>query len=344
MRSDELESMLRAGTTPRTDIAIDLGNTSMRLVSNLDGFAGARFFSASARIDRPSLIAQELWCIDDPGGTLRARIAAAQSVQTYRTQCFERGYYATDHFGTPVVFHRFANRYYAIGERLEHVVWPYFTKFFIFKKSLEAGQLFLKAACVAFDGNGVLIIGRGSGGKTSLVQELCRNGGTLVTNSHAVVDSRHMLTGVRSTMRVRAGIEKGSPPGSIPALRAGETLIDPFERPEGRGAPTVVLKRLCIVDYRPDRDEGIRRVEPEIAQGFVEQFALGLNVYRLEEEMLEFHDHDIAAFGKSFAAMRARIQSLLQSLPCHVVRTDSFDAGNLARLLDLIGAGERDPQ
>lgn len=336
MQKSDLETILQSAANPRFDIAVRLGNTSARLVSNRASFPEASFFSRHALLAENTRVDHELWCIDDPCGSLRARIQSYRSTRSYRAACFEIGYYATDHFGEPVVLHRFANRHYVIGEHLERVVWPYFVKFFIFAKSLDQGQLFVKAASVAFAQHGVLILGRGLGGKTTFVRELCRHGAAIVTNSHAIVDGL-TLTGVRSTMRVRpienidAALEHTS------ALRDREVLIDPFETYPAIAENTVRLESLCIVDYRPGREEGVRRLEPDDALGFVEQFSLGLNVYRLEEEMLEFYDHDLVRYGRAMRALRNRLQSMVHAVPCYLVRTDILDRGNLARVCDALG-------
>jgi len=233
------------------------------------------------------------------------------------------------------VFHRFENRYYVIGEHLERVVWPYFVKFFIFTKSLEERQLFMKAAAVAFGQEGVLIVGRGSGGKTTFARELCRHGATIVTNSHAIIDGL-TLTGVRTTMRVRAGLEVNA--AQCPSvLRDGEALIDPFLCSPSCQEDTVCLASLCVVDYRPDREEGVRHLDSHEALAFVEQFSFGLNVYRFEEEMVEFYDHDLVRYGEAMKTLRDRLQSLVAALPCYVVRTDILESSNLAQICRTIG-------
>lgn len=332
----DLETLLRSMAAPALDIVVHLGNASARLVSNLPSFAGANFFSRSALLENTEPADYELWCIDDPDGQVRARIQHHDLDCSYRAASFNIGYYATDHFGTPVALHRFENRYYVIGERLERVVWPYFVKFFIFAKSLQNNQLFLKAAAVAFGRRGVLILGRGSGGKTSLVRELCNRGATMVTNSHAIVDGL-MLTGVQSTMRVRAGDGADTAVHRGAALRYNEVLIDPFEACPANPQTSVQLESLCIVDYRKGRDEGVKRLEPGDVLGFMEHFSLGLNVYRLEEEMLEFYHHDVVRCARAIAALQGRLRALAEALPCNLIRTDIYREHNLARVFETIG-------
>lgn len=317
---DPLERRLRA-VARRTDERIRLAHTSMRLVSSLADFRGAAFFSARSRLARDAAVDHELWCIDDPA--LRDELSATSSTGGYRRDCFASGYYATDHFGAPIVLHRFGNRHYVVGEELERVVWPFFVKYFVFARSIADSTLFLKGAAVAFGERGVLIAGRGGGGKTTFVAQLCGAGARYVTNSHAVLDGLR-LTGVASMIRVRPG--SGAWPKDAPAaLRKGEILVDPYTHYVGATDQPVDVHQLCIVDRRPGRDDGIVRLAPSHAIGFLQRFALGLEVYRLEEDLMELCDHDVVRFSKVAAELDARLRHLAKSVPCHLVRTDMLD-------------------
>jgi hypothetical protein len=331
---DPIERRLRV-VPRRTDERIRLAHTSIRLVSNLAEFRGAAFFSACSRLAGDAAVDHELWCIDDPA--LRDELPAPSSTGGYRRDCFAIGYYATDHFGAPVVLYRFGNRHYLIGEELERVVWPFFVKYFVFAQSVADETLFLKGAAVAFGERGVLIAGRGGGGKTTFVAQLCGAGARFVTNSHAVIDGLR-LTGVASTMRVRPG--RGAWPQANPSgLREGEILVDPYTHYSGATDQPVVVQHLCIVDRRPGRDEGIVRLAPSDAVGFLQRFALGLDVYRLEEDLMELCDHDVARFSRVAAGLDARLRNLAESVPCLLARTDMLDPYRRAAVLAALGEG-----
>lgn len=327
--------LLRTAAVPALDVVVDLGNTSARLVSNRATFAGMSFFSRQAILTAAAPAEYELWCIDDPDGSVRTRLQAFPPDSSYRAASFAIGYYATDHFGHPVVLHRFGHRHYVVGQYLERVMWTYFVKRFIFLSSLEQGHIFLKAACVAFGSHGVLILGRGSGGKTSLVRALCRSGAVLVTNSHAIVNGL-AVTGVRTAMRVR-GADQSSASLVAAGLRAGEVLIDPFDGGALAAHTPIQLQSLCIVDYRPGCDEGVQPLDAADVIAFAEQFSLGLNVYRLEEEMLEFYSHAIGRYGQAMRTLHDRLRSMVEALPCYLVRTDICDERNLTQMFAIIG-------
>ncbi|MEL6312111.1 MAG: hypothetical protein AAFQ17_07085, partial [Pseudomonadota bacterium] len=279
----------------------------------------------------------ELWCIDDPDGRLRTKFNACSTEPTYRSGRFAEGYYATDHFGDPMTLHSFGNRHYVLGCRLERVVWPYFVKFFIFASSLRQRQLFLKAAAVVMDQAGVLILGRGSGGKTTFVQEICGNGGLVLSNSHAIVKGT-LVTGVRTTMRVRQKAERNAHLGGVASpLRDGEILVDPFEQAPPGAPDTAELRAAFIIDFRNRRDEGSRLLAPADAAAFAARFSLGVSVYGLEEEMLELVDHDVVRFAEVERRLGSDLQELFRKIPCAVVRTDILLPGALQRAIETVG-------
>jgi hypothetical protein len=331
----ELETLLTKSAVAHSVFTVSLGSSLLRVVSNSPTFAGSRFFARRAFLDTEAPVDFELWCIDDPGGAIRRAAGGYPPDTSYRARSFAIGYFATDHFGEPVLFHRSGQRYFIVGTALERPFWTFFVKAFIFYKSLEKEQLFLKAAAVEIAGRGVLIAGRGTGGKTTLVQTLCRHGARFVTNSHAIVSDCDVI-GVASSMRVRkTDVAAGAGLG-FPALRVNEGLVDPFELFQGAGPGPLPLQHILIVDYRPDRDEGVRHLAPDEAFCFLDQFALGVNVYRLEEEMLEYCGGDVFRFGREGAALRQRLLNLTQNVPCFVVQTDVHDSGKRAHLLEFL--------
>lgn len=330
----ELESIIRKTAGECTEFAVSLGNTSLRVFSNGHGFGGHRFFARQAFLSNAAATDFEVWCIHDGDGSIASILSAYPACKSHRARAFAAGYFATDHFGKPVLLHQFGRRYYMVGVRLERPFWSFLIKAIIFYASLERKQLFLKGAAVVVKGVATLVVGRGGGGKTTLVQALCHHGASFVTNSHAVLEGDKII-GVLSTMRVRDidhGVEVG-----YPALTLGERLVDPSDWFPNVTTEPLPLQRVMIVDYVPHREEGVRKLLPELALGFLDQFALGVNVYRLEEELLEHCEGDLVRFGRETSTLRKHLAELTDRLPCYVVRTDAQDPGKLKSLLTHLG-------
>lgn len=330
----ELESLLRAAARPYAAFAVSLGNTSLRVISNGKGFSGRRLFAQRAFLAESAPTDFEVWCIEDPDGTVRSEAGRFPVYASYRARAFAKGYFATDHFGEPVLLQQFGGRFYMVGVRLERPLWTFLIKALIFHTSLKRRQLFLKAAAVKWGDAGVLITGRGGGGKTTLVQTLCRHGASFVTNSHAIVDG-YEIVGVPSNMRVRELDQELNQ--SYPALAEEERLVDPFAHYPSTDGEPLSLQRLLIVDHIPRREEGVLQLKPNEAFGFLDQFALGVNVYRLEEELMEHCEGDFGRFGAEASALRGRLQHLTERLPCFLVRTDVRSPDKLRTVLDTLG-------
>ncbi|MBC6445048.1 MAG: hypothetical protein GDA50_06395 [Alphaproteobacteria bacterium GM202ARS2] len=337
---DELESFLRRTSASRDSLNVFLGNTTACLVTSASASAARGFFSSRAVLDPHAPTEFELWCIDDTEGIVREHIADYPPDPSYRAGAFAMGYFATDHFGAPVVLHRFGRRYYMVGVELERPTWTYFVKFFVFTAALEKQQLFLKSAAVEIDGQGVLIAGRGGGGKTTLVETLCRYGARFLTNSHAIVSNGEVI-GVPSNMRVRPNDTAADHAPKLPSLREGERLRDPYTDLPAAPGMSAPLHHTLIIDYRPEQEDCVRRLPPDEAVGFLDQFSLGVNVYGLEEELLEWCGHDVARFGREMMQQWGRLRILVEEHPCYLVRTDILDPDNRAVLFDMLGIHSR---
>lgn len=328
------------GVVWATDELVRVGPLTVRIVSDVPEFPAVLRFSAAVRTAvvppgsaPPEAADAEVWCVSgtgpppgmDPDRTARARGMLA-------------GYYATDHFGPPVWMATSGRRILLHGPRLENVLWPYVVKYLLLRHTVDTGGLFLKAAAVAVDGRGALIVGRGGAGKTVMLTELCGRGAAFVANSHVLVHGDAMQ-GVTSSMRMRPGPEldrlaERGVRGSA-ALDPTEVVVDPVAA-FGAAAGTTTLRTMLVVDHRgPGRHE-IDELSADAALGVLEQFALGLNVYRLEEDLLDALGGDYRAFVAAYGAMQARLRDLVDRCRCHHLVTDVRLPANQDRLLDLL--------
>ncbi|MDX3025792.1 hypothetical protein [Streptomyces acidiscabies] len=314
----------------RTDQVVRIGPLTLRIASDVPGFPALRYFSRAARMPAATAADTELWCLShaDPG---------LPADTTARSLGFASGYYVTDHFGPPVRISSSGNRIVLVGEHLERLVWPYIVKYLLLRHTATAGGVFLKAAALAAGNGATLIVGRGGGGKSVLLTGLCRGGATFITNSHVVLDGR-AVRGVASTMRMRPGpwLDQTA---STAALDPGERLVDPYTAfPHHTGA-AVPLRAVWIADFRAPGEHDVHRLPPDEAIGIVDQFALGLNVYRLEEDLLDLYGGDYRAFSTRYGQMRAQLHAAVTNYPTYRVRSDVQHTANRDRLLQLLRDG-----
>lgn len=318
-----------------TDELVRVGPLTIRIVSDVSGFPALSYFSRSARSAVPpggpaTMPDAEVWCVS----TSPFPEDWAPD-QTTRARGFLKGYYVTDHAGPPVRLVTSGRRMFLFGPRLERIVWSYAVKWLLAQHAATQGGLFLKAAAVAVEGEGVLIVGRGGGGKTVMVSELCRQGARFITNSHAVVTGT-TVQGVASSMRMRPGpwVDRLGV-RSVPALEPAEVVVDPADVFGPLSCEPVQLRHIAVVDYRGPQEHDVRPLPAPMAVSILEQFGLGLNVYRLEEDLLDSLDGDYEAFASRHAAMQSMLQTMVDACRCHHIVTDVTEPSHRAALLQL---------
>lgn len=319
---------LATACVPAFDATIDLGGCRVRIVSNVSDFPALRQFSRRARQTASTRAPDfELWCISLATAGLTHGDVLPYTDLTARARGFRAGYYVTDHFGPPVQLVTQGRSLYVFGEQLERIVWPYFVKFLLLRFALDRDLLYLKAGAFAIGSEATLVIGRGRAGKTVCLTQMCRAGARFVTNSHALLDGDRVC-GVASSMRLRADpwIEALTAEADVQAaLAEGEVVLDPADVFEFAEEPSLRVRNICFVEYA---GPNVRIVEPlsrEAAYLCAEQFALALNVYRLEEDLLDLLDGDHVAFAHAYGDMRAALGSVVAGARCVRVRADVLE-------------------
>ena len=314
-----------------TATTVQIGPLRVRIASDVPDFPALRYFSRAAH--RPDGNADlRLWCVSGVSVDLPSDV-------TTRAKGFESGYYATDHFGPPVRMSTNGIDIVLSGPDLQNVVWPYLVKFLLLRHTAASESIFLKAAAVEAHGRAALVIGRGGSGKSVMTTELCRRGAGFITNSHAIVTD-HEVRGVASSIRMRPGpwVDRLSVRTS-PALNPAEVVIDPLDAFGSLVENTDQLRTILVADYRgPDRHE-ITELSSAEALSIVEQFAFGLNVYRLEEDLLDAFGGDYREFAKLYEQMRTRLHALVLNCRAYHVTTDIQRTDNQDRMLELVNGG-----
>jgi len=338
---DPFISYVQERVTVATDDTIQLGPVMFRFVSNVPAFPALQYFSHKSRNVRHNEEPQfELWCVSLEGSALDREYLLEHVDRTYRGTSFLHGYYVTDHFGSPVYLVTRGQRYYVFGERLELVVWPYFVKYFLMLHALKDGSLHLKAAVLAIGHAGTLILGRGGAGKTVFLTQLCRRGARFVTNTHSLIKKGH-AKGVASAMRIRPASwfsDLAAAHESSPAIKPGEVVIDPYKVFDAYSGDSVEVKNLCVVDFRGAGCHTIARLSEQEAYNYAEQFSLAINVYRLEEDLLDFYSGDYRRFAQAYGDMKAQLSDLVRRSRRYYFSCDMLDQNYQDEILDLLSS------
>ncbi|MGW3498154.1 hypothetical protein [Streptomyces sp. NPDC001020] len=316
-----------------TDQVVRIGPLTLRIASDRPDFPALHYFSRAARMPDGTAPDVELWCLSDAVPGLPADTTA-------RARNFASCYYVTDHFGPPVHMSSSGNRIVLVGDHLERLVWPYVVKYLLLRHTVTAGGLFLKAAALAVGDGATLIVGRGGAGKSVLVSGLCQNGdATFITNSHVIL-AGGAVQGVASTMRMRPGPwldQVGT--ASAAALDPSERLVDPYDAFPRHAGAAVPLRAVWIADFRAPGEHDVQQLTPDEAVSVAEQFAFGLNVYRLEEDLLDLCGGDYRAFAAQYGRMRAQLHTAVNTCPTYRVRSDVQLTAHRDQLLHLLSDG-----
>lgn len=328
----------RAQTWP-TDARVRVGPLVIRVVSDVSDSPVLVHFSRQALLPPgDDSVDVTFWLLSEPPA--RWPVASAhRSGTTARARSFASGYYVTDHFGPALHLFDGGRDLMVVGRQPHRVVWPYLIKWVLQRHAHHQSGLFLKAGLLELDGQGVLVVGRGGAGKTVFLANAGLHGGQFISNSHVLLRDGG-ASGVASTMRVRTlpGVDLSGIDGP-PALDAAEVVLDPadlFPGYDPERQPGV--HAVCVLDFRGPEVLELKRLAPEQAREVLAQLALGLNVYRLEEDLLDHLDGDHAAFGDALATVSARLQKLADTVPSWVVSCDVTRSGHRDAVLGTLRA------
>ena len=187
---------------------------------------------------------------------------------------------------------------------------------------------------------GTLLLGRGGAGKTVFLTQLCHCGAGFITNSHAIVKGPQVI-GVASSIRIRPGpwcsglIDKGD---RKPALKNGEIIIDPHDSFVNFVADPIRIKNVCIIDFAGSAHHSIKELSRQDIYNYAEQFSLGVNVYRLEEDLLDFYGGDCLRFSQAYGEMKAKLWQLIDQSYRYHIRSDILKEQNRNEIIDLLTA------
>lgn len=328
----------------RSQKEIRLGPVRIEIRSNELDFKGFRFFSASAgtpTIESGSKAIPHFTLnlcnlnIDAPWPVERL---VSMYDRSYRGRKMAAGYYLTDHFGAPAFLVSRGTRYWIFAEDFEPILWPYAIKHLLTVYAMEHGLLHLKAAGVAMEGGGTLLVGRGGSGKTVLLSRLCQMGAQFLSNTHCLVADGKLM-GISTAMRVRQD-EFFAPiiaaRGLSPSIKAGEYVVDPRSDLGWSAVESAQVRSVCLLDYRGPSRTVIREIERDVAFDYLEQFGLAINVYGLKEDMLDHVGGDVWRFSAQMSRAKNQLRALVDASRCYYVSCDTADPRNLQALINLL--------
>jgi len=332
---DDVGELLASAGVELTGTTIDLNVARLALCSNLPEFQGRRYF---ARFDEATTPEYRLNCVDLDAHRLDEASLDRVADRTFRAKRFRTGFYLTHHFGPPAWITTRGKETTIFGRDLEKIVWTYYIKQMLTTLCADHGWLHLKAAgLVGPDGGATLLFGRGSGGKTVFLTQSCLAGAGFLTNTHVVIQG-DVAFGVPSAMRVRDDACFGAMIRELALprhLQSDEYVLDP-----NQAFPAAVdsapVRNLCVIDYRPEFDRGIRRLDPRRFYQFIDQFAFPPSTYGLKDDLLAHVGGDMDHYLDAYGRMKDTMRTTVENANLFHINVDMLDPDQRARALEVL--------
>ena len=96
------------------------------------------------------------------------------------------------------------------------------------------------------------------------------------------------------------------------------------------------MKNICILDYIDSGRHVIKKIPWRELYDYAEQFSLAINVYRLEEDLLDHFSGDFHLFSEVYSQMKLRLQSFIERSHCFYISSDMLNPSFRADVLDAL--------
>lgn len=249
-----------------------------------------------------------------------------QKKSSVRNSYFNRGYYVCDHFGKPINMLIQGNQMIIFGESFERILWSYVVKYLMQLWAIENNAIFVKCAAFELNGEATLLMGRGGSGKTVINTCVCKDKGNFITNSNAFIKDRKVL-GIGSNIRIRDNdcykclLQSNEQKNG---LAEGEMLINPYKEFHCCCDKWYSVKNIIMVNYISGNCQ-LRKVSSNECLSYAEEFMLGINVYRLEEDILDYCESDCLKFIKYYNEMKQELKNCIEKSQCYYADIDILD-------------------
>lgn len=242
---------------------------------------------------------------------------------TVRNNYLNKGYYVCDHFGCPMNIVNDDDTTIIFGENFSRIFWSYLVKYLMQIWSINNSSLFVKCAAFSINKKGTILIGCGGSGKTMINTHVCSKGAHFITNSNGYIKDGNIL-GIGSKMRVRMNkyykclfdlseMKKG--------FENNELLIDPLSVFNSEINSWIPIHNIVIVNYHNGNNKMIP-ISPKLTFAYAQQFLLGINVYRLEEDILNYYNNDVLLFSERYSYMISTLKQLISACHCYLADVD----------------------
>ena len=251
-----------------------------------------------------------------------------------RSKYFKKGYYVCDHFGLPLNLFIENHSIVIFGESFNRVFWSFIIKYIMQIWAIENKALFIKCASFEYNNQATIVIGPGNSGKTVFNSFMCKEGCKFITNSNALIKDQK-IKGICSKVRLHSSlindfnfcIEEN-------ILDKNEFTINPSKEFLCSFNSWTPIKNFLIINYEKNGDS-LLKISSNDSFLYSEEFLLGLNVYRLEEDILDYFKKDTLKFIEFLKFNNYQLKLNIDSCENFYFKGNIFEVGidNILKLL-----------
>ena len=192
--------------------------------------------------------------------------------------------------------------------------------------AIENKALFIKCASFEYNDQATIVIGPGNSGKTVFNSFMCKNGCRFITNSNALIKDQK-IEGIYSKIRLHSNlIENFNFRIEENVLNKNEFSINPNEEFLCSFDNWIPIKNFLIINYE-NKENSLLKISSEDSYLYSEEFLLGLNVYRLEEDILDYFKKDTLKFIDFLKFNNSQLKLNLDSCENFYFNGDVFNIG-----------------
>lgn len=242
---------------------------------------------------------------------------------TYREKAMKSGIYLGHHSGKPAkLYIEDKENIHLCAEDYNRVFWSYLIKYILTVFCLENRMLHLKAGAVEFEENIYLIMGRGGSGKTEIIKAMCNNGGTFITNTHAIIKANEIM-GLSTNIRVR---EDDKQKYYMPNQLFPQNAIGTWKK----------VDKILWINHRNDGEIRVKKLKIGDLFYNIKQFSEAIANWELHEDIYDYYGSDPIGVSTAINDIDKNIMALISATDNYYVNADIFSEDGFRKLINLI--------
>lgn len=319
-------------------------NMFITVISNSESALMENYFSKSM-ISCPINVSllYTVFIIDTQKVEIDEKVKKLCKKSSLRSKRMSTGYYNLNHFGEEVTFYhdKEEKAFYVAGNQKDcsKVFWSYIMKWILTEYTLKTG-IHYKASLIEKNGDGILIIGGKSSGKSSLIHEVidAKRGFSFLSNTHVIMNN-DVAYGIHSNINFRKEMAeyvcKKNKKLKYMKIK-GCTNLDPVDLNYEIKADCVI-KYIMFYQYNQDGDFNADECSKDVMRKLLQTYADALNVYSLRDDLLTYENGNIEHVANILEHYNTEMDNIVMNTKNYILTADIKDEKSREQVMDFLG-------